>query len=61
VFLIKSFGRLGFDPKSIMELGSLNLSLFIVNFLVSFCGGAIAIFAIYQIKTNMNQAQKRNG
>ena len=54
VFLIKSFGRLGFDPNSIIQSGSVNLVLFILNLIVSFIGGAIAIFLIYKLKTKMN-------
>ncbi len=55
VFLIKSFGRLGFDPKSIMLLGSVNYSLFLINMLVSFLGGAIALILISIFKNKMNK------
>ncbi len=58
IFLIKSFGRLGFNPKSIMQLGSVNYNLLIINILVSFLGGAIAVILISKLKNKMN---KNNG
>lgn len=54
IFLMKSFGRLGFDPKSIMELGSMNYSLFLINSIVSFLGGSIAVIFIYKLKNIIN-------
>lgn len=51
VFLVKSFGRLGFDPKSILQLGPVNYSLFTINIIVSFCGGVIAVFLIRKLKS----------
>lgn len=56
VFFIKSFGRLGFDPASIMKLGFIDINLFVINSLVSFLGGAIAIILIYKLKTLMNKS-----
>ena len=53
IFLIKSFGRLGFDPRSIMELGSVNYTLFSINSFVSFLGGALGVFFIYKLRTSM--------
>lgn len=58
IFFIKSFGRLGFSPKSIIELGSVNYSLFIINIIVSFLSGLIAVILIYKLKNKMN---KNNG
>ncbi len=57
VFLIKSFGRLGFDPKSIMQLGTVNYSLFTINIMVSFCGGVMAIFLIQKLKSVMDNSK----
>lgn len=51
VFLIKSIGRLGFDPKSIVQVGNIDFKLFILNLLVSFLGGAITMLIVYKIKT----------
>jgi len=55
VLFIKSFGRLGFDPIAIMELGSVDFNLLIINFLVSFSGGVIALILIQKLKTLMNK------
>ena len=57
ILLIKSFGRLGFDPRSIMQSGSTDLSLFFLNCLVSFGGGALAIIFLKQLKTAINSNQ----
>lgn len=54
IFLIKSFGKLGFDPKSIMQLGNVNYYLFIINSVVSYFGGSIAIILISKLKNKMN-------
>ena len=53
VFLIKSFGRFGFDPKSIIHLGNVNYSIFTINFLVSFLGGAIGVILISVLKNKI--------
>jgi len=55
VFFIKSFGRIGFDPISIIKLGSINLNLLIVNFLVSFLGGVIAVILLSKLRAKMNK------
>lgn len=55
VFLIKSFGRLGFNPISIMQSGTLNIKLFIVNSLVSFLGGVIAVILIKMLRNGMDK------
>ena len=54
IFLIKSIGRLGFDPKSIMQFGIVNYSLFIINSIVSFFGGSFALILIFKLKNKMN-------
>ena len=53
-FLIKSVGKLGIDPKAIMELGHANYYLFTANSIVSFVGGCIAVILISKIKNKMN-------
>lgn len=50
VLLIKFFGRLGFDPASIMQSGNPDLLLFLINSIVSFLGGAIAVIGIKKLK-----------
>ena len=55
IFFIKSFGRLGFDPISIMQHESVNYNLFIINMIVSFFGGAIALILIKKLKVKMDK------
>lgn len=54
ILFIKSFGRLGFDPWSIMENGTFHITLFIVNCLVSISGGILGLVFIKYLyrKTN---------
>ena len=54
IFLIKSFGRLGFNPWFIMQKETFNSSLFIINCIVSFFGGSFAVILISKIKNKMN-------
>ncbi|PHS66715.1 MAG: hypothetical protein COB12_05795 [Flavobacterium sp.] len=58
VFLIKSFGRLGFNPISIMQLGSVNYSLFFINIIVSFLGGVIALILISILNNKINKPKR---
>ena len=58
IFLIKSLGRLGFDPISIMEFGNINIVLFTLNVVMSFFGGSIAVILIYKLKIMMNERNK---
>jgi len=55
IFLIKSLGRLGFDPLSIMQSGNINTSLFTINSLVSFCGGILAVILLKMLKNKMSR------
>ena len=57
IFFIKSLGRFGFDPISIMEQGSVNYSLLILNLFVSFFGGAIALILIKKLKIKMDKRE----
>lgn len=54
IFFIKIFGRLGFDPMSIMKTGAVNYFLFTINMLVSLVGGALGLFFTKLIVTKMN-------
>lgn len=54
ILIIKLFGRIGIDPKSIIQLGHVNLNLFVLNAIVSFCGGAIAVILISKLNNKMN-------
>ncbi|SOS47526.1 hypothetical protein [Tenacibaculum dicentrarchi] len=55
VFFIKSFGRLGFSPKFIVQVEHINYALFLLNSIVSFLGGAVAVFLIYQLKNKLGK------
>lgn len=55
VLFIKVFGRLGFSPEAIMHSGHVHVLLFVINLLVSFLGGAIAVFLIYKLKVKFNK------
>ncbi|MGY0393108.1 hypothetical protein ACW5R3_11205 [Bizionia sp. KMM 8389] len=55
ILLIKSFGRLGFDPLSIVYNNSLNSWLFIINVTVSFVGGFVSVLFISKLKNKMSQ------
>ncbi len=57
IFFIKSLGRLGFNPNSIMETGDVNLLLFIVNIVISIMGGVLAVFIANKIKSRMNKSK----
>ena len=54
IFLVKSFGRLGFDPWFIMDHGHFHSSLFIVNCIVSALGGALGLMVIKKIYNKLN-------
>lgn len=54
IFLIKSLGRLGFDPASIMQSGQANILLFSINAVVSFFGGAFAVVLLHKLKSKLN-------
>ncbi|CAM3297875.1 hypothetical protein [Zobellia roscoffensis] len=56
ILFIKSFGRLGFNPQSIMEFGEFHLTLFIINLVVSFLGGSLTVILISKLKHKMNRS-----
>ncbi|QXP78531.1 MULTISPECIES: hypothetical protein [Winogradskyella] len=55
VFLIKSFGRLGFDPWSIMNDGDFDGVRLIINLLVSALGGVLGLVMTKFIYNKMNK------
>ncbi len=55
IFLIKSFGRLGFDPLSIMDNGMFHIFLFLVNCLVSILGGVLGVIVMKLISNKLNR------
>lgn len=52
IFLIKSFGKLGFDPWAIMLNGKFHAIPFVVNVIVSCAGG---VFGIILLKYLINK------
>lgn len=54
IFFIKSFGRLGFDPISIIKSGNIDFKLLALNLIVSLFGGIAAIILAKKIKELMN-------
>lgn len=55
IFFIKSFGRLGFNPWSIMANGNFHSTPFIINCLVSILGGIIGLIVIKNIYNKLNK------
>lgn len=55
VLLIKSFGRLGFDPWSIMNDGDFDGLLLTINLLVSALGGILGLIVAKTIYNKMNK------
>jgi hypothetical protein len=55
VFLIKSFGRFGFNPLSIMQTGTVDSLLFTINCFVSFLGGVLGLVLVKVIGFKMNK------
>ncbi len=55
IFLIKSIGRLGFDPVSVMRSGNVDILLLMINFMVSFIGGSAAVVFAKKIRIFMNK------
>ena len=53
IFFIKTLGRLGFDPITIMKGGDVNILLFAINMLVSIIGGAIGLLAIKFLRNKL--------
>ncbi|WP_298502450.1 hypothetical protein [uncultured Maribacter sp.] len=54
VFLIKSFGRLGFSPWYIMNNGDFEGLLLCINIVVSAIGGALGLVLAKVIKNKLN-------
>jgi len=54
IFLIKSIGRMGFSPNFIVHSGQLDYSLLIINMLVSFFGGFIAVIVTHKLKSKLS-------
>ena len=57
IFIIKSFGRLGFAPNFIVELNHINFGLLAINMIVSFFSGLVAVILISKLKSLFNSAE----
>lgn len=55
VLLIKSFGRLGFDPWSIMNNGDFNSFRLAINMLISVIGGVLGLILAKIIYKKLNK------
>ena len=55
IFFIKIFGRLGFDPISIMESGDVDVVLFAINMAVSLLGAVIGLIAVKIIRNGLDK------
>ncbi len=58
ILIIKFLGRLGFDPVSIMESGSTNWSLVLLNLIVSFVAGGASIFILNKIQKKLKSKEE---
>ena len=55
ILFIKSFGRLGFDPLTITSNGNINITLLIINLIVSLFGGVVGVILIKRLKIILNK------
>lgn len=54
ILFIKTFGRLGFDPWSIMDNGTFHSALFIGNCILSILGGVVGLIIVKFITRKMS-------
>ena len=54
ILMIKSFGRLGFSPISIMESGNTDWLLFFINVITSFSAGALSIVLMKKLQMKVS-------
>jgi len=55
IFIIKSFGRLGFNPTAIMETGEPNFILLALNITISLLSGVFGVYISFWVKSKMNR------
>lgn len=53
IFVIKSFGRLGFTPNDIMMNHTVNYFLLVVNLSISILSGMLGLFVVAKIKNRL--------
>lgn len=49
ILFLKSIGRLGVDPVSIMQTGQVNVGLLVISLLLSTLGGSAMVFVVKRI------------
>lgn len=54
ILILKSFGRLGFNPWAITKDGGIDVFLFIINISASTVGGVLGLFFIKKIYNKIN-------
>lgn len=59
-FLIKSIGRLGLDPESVLVMNTVNFTLFSGNMLLSFLGGTLAVFIAFSLRKFIKHQEEKN-
>ena len=59
ILFIKSFGRFGLSPFSILQNGTVHNWLLILHCCVSFLGGSIALILISKLKHKMNHHNEK--
>lgn len=59
ILIIKSFGRLGFDPSAIMNKGQVDWCLFFMNMIASLGGGALSIVILKELEIMTNNPSGR--
>jgi len=53
IFVIKSFGRLGFTPNHIITHSQINYGLLILNLTISFTAGVLGLIVISTLKNKL--------
>jgi uncharacterized membrane protein YeaQ/YmgE (transglycosylase-associated protein family) len=53
IFFMKLFGHLGLNPNIIMQTGSVNVILFILNLTTSFLGGILAVVLLKKLQNTI--------
>lgn len=54
ILIIKTFGRLGFNPTDISTQQQVNYWLLFLNLSISFISGCLGIFLIYNLKKKLS-------
>ena len=55
ILFTKFFGYFGFNPQAIMQSGSMDVLLFVVNMLASFSGGALGVYLGYKLRAKFRR------